>query len=97
MCVKEFRHPVLKQCNSILLAPISAHPAPYLIRFAPPAFTPHRRARSGGPPSPFTKSVVINRRRSGGLPRIKGFYPYTRSTVRLSRLLVLQYPLRASR
>ncbi|PAV27578.1 hypothetical protein CIL05_21480 [Virgibacillus profundi] len=30
----------------------------YLIRFAPPAFIPHRRTCSGRPPSP---QVVINR------------------------------------
>jgi len=53
MYLNEFGHPVLKHCYSIIVAPISAHPAPYLIRFAPPAFTPHRRARSGGPPSPL--------------------------------------------
>jgi len=34
---------------------------------------------------------------TGGLPQIKGFYPYLRSTVRLSRLLVLRYLLRPNR
>ena len=70
----------------------------YLIRFAPPAFVPHRRTRFGKTPWRFERSDIFGRNRSFATVSPSGlnaFYRYPRSTSSLPRSQTPQYPLHA--